>query len=168
MDESPGGLDSVERLRASEPLISEGDTKEYAFRGPFYNMLWPYLPKPTHEEDHKWFWDDKVLPLVNRRLRETGPLTKKIRESYEAWVQAKGLMYVTNKFETAIEFMSSNYASDDEVNFDDGSITPLFEFLSAVVGPACYGEDYLKERLNNNPTKTFLDIVTPPAEIALC
>ena len=76
-------------------------------------------------------------------------------------------MYVTNKFETAIEFMSSNYASGDEVNFDDGSITPLFEFLSAVVGPACYGEDDLKERLNDNPTKTFLDIVTP-AEIALC
>ena len=65
----------------SNPLLR---SEEYAFRGPFYNMLWPYLPKPTHEEDHKWFRDDKVLPLVNRRLRETtGQLTKKIRESYE-------------------------------------------------------------------------------------
>jgi len=157
-----GGTRFADIIRFNPLLRSD----EYAFRGPFYDMLWPYLPKPTRKEDHQWFWDDRVLPLVNRRLREaTGQLTKKIRESYEAWVQAKGLMYVTNKFETAFQFMS-NYAGD-EVDFDDGSVTPLFEFLSEVVGPACYGEDDLKERLNNNPTKTFLDIVTR-AEIALC
>ena len=44
----------------------------------------------------------------------------------------------------------------------------LFEFLSAVVYPACYGGEYdLKQHLKNNPTKTFLDIAEP-SEIALC
>jgi len=77
----------------------------------------------------------------------------------------QGLFNVTNKFDAAMEFMS-NYASGDTIDFDHGSIKHVFEFLSAIVGPACYGDD-LKERLKNNPTKTFLDIVAR-AEIALC
>ena len=55
----------------------------------------------------------------------------------------------------------------DVIDSNDGR-KQLFEFLSAVVYPACYGGEYdLKQRLKNNPTKTFLDIAEP-SEIALC
>ena len=72
-------------------------------------------------------------------------------------MQAKGVINVAKTFEAAMKFVSNG----------DGEYESLFEFLAAVVGPGCYGDEELRERLKDNPTKTFLDIVEP-AEIALC
>ena len=80
--------------------------------------------------------------------------------STKEWTQAKGEIHVFNTINAVMKLFSDGAVGDAT----DDVCKPFLEFLSAIVGPACYGEEDLKKRLKDDPSKTFVNIVAP-AEI---